>query len=425
MLGIPRLRALRVAAVVHASGRVHRPSHPRVTTVLAALLIVTTFQIMVPEPMLGATTRAARCDGVSLRTRATTTAAIKVRLTAGMKVVATAKVSGGRWRTRCGGTSASGSSWYRITSINGRSVKSRFGVSYVYGVTSQFRAVTTSPPALPSVPTAGSAVRVTSVPALLSALADDAISEIVVANGTYPVSPASHQQPNSLWIGAKFAGRTRPITVRAETRGGVTFDGGGATYFGGLSFLDGAHDQTWDGFNFANGQATDTGVISFGGWEGRAGPHHITLRHIKLLASCSGHNEVNDHGIYFSWAADGPHDILIEDFSVDGSGPAPLSSALHFYHSDSANRNASNVTVRRLVVTGTYQAVILWDSTLRNITLDGATITNARYTAIRYEGPGSGIVLKDIVSTGSGQSGFYSSLGANPPGVTFSNGSFR
>jgi hypothetical protein len=265
---------------------------------------------------------------------------------------------------------------------------------------------------------------VTSVPALLGALADNSVDEIVVANGTYHVSPASNTQSESLWIGSRFAGRTNPVTVRAETRGGVTFDGGGATSFGGLAFVDGAHDQTWDGFNFANGQATNTGVIFFGGGSGQA-PHHITLRHIAILASCTGHNDRNDHGVYFSMAADGPHDILIEDLTVDGSGPTPLSSALHFYHSDSANRNAWNVTVRRLVVSGTYQAVILWDSTLRNITIDGATISNARYSAVRYEDPGSAIVLKDIVSSGSGQKGFYSSLGNNPPGVTFVNDSFR
>jgi hypothetical protein len=279
-------------------------------------------------------------------------------------------------------------------------------------------------PAQTPVPALNS-VTVSSILSLLSALADNSVTEIVVANGTYHVSPASSQRSDSLWIGDRFAGRTNPVTVRAETRGGVTFDGGGATGFGGLKFVDAAHDQTWDGFNFGGGQATDTGVIVFGGAVGQAGPHHITLRHVTILASCTGHNDRNDHGVYFSWSADGTHDVLLEDLTVDGSGPTPLASAVHFDHSDSANRNAWNVTVRRLVVTGTYQAVILWDSTPRNITIDGATITNARYSAVRYEGPGSGIILKDIVSTGSGQKGFYSSLGSNPPGVTFVNDSFR
>ena len=106
-------------------------------------------------------------------------------------------------------------------------------------------------------------VRVTSISGLLNALADNTLTDIVVANGTYRVSPASSQASNSLWIGARFAGRTTPITVRAETRGGVTFDGGGTTGFGCISFEAGAHDQTWDGFRCANGQATRAEVRRF------------------------------------------------------------------------------------------------------------------------------------------------------------------
>ena len=52
-------------------------------------------------------------------------------------------------------------------------------------------------------------VRVTTIPALLSALDDNAVTDIVVANGTYHVSPAGSQRSDSLWIGARFAGRTR------------------------------------------------------------------------------------------------------------------------------------------------------------------------------------------------------------------------
>jgi hypothetical protein len=218
------------------------------------------------------------------------------------------------------------------------------------------------------------------------------------------------------------------VTVRAETRGGVTFDGGGATYFGCISFEDGAHDQTWDGFNCAGGQATETGVVTFGGYAGLAAPHHITLRNISILGSCRGRattaeGNSTEHAIYFSHAVGGPHDIVLEDVSVDGSGY--LASALHFFHSDSANRNAWNVTVRRLTVRGTQQAIILWDETVQNVTIDGATITNALAVAVRYEGPGQNITFRNITSTGSGQYGFYSSLGSSPPGVTFSGNSFQ
>jgi hypothetical protein len=70
------------------------------------------------------------------------------------------------------------------------------------------------------------------------------------------------------------------------------------------------------------------------------------------------------------------------------------------------------------MVTGTQQAIIIWNSTLRNITIDGATITNALAYAVRYESDGAtGIVLSNITSTGSGYAGFYSP-GHQPPGVT-------
>ena len=291
-------------------------------------------------------------------------------------------------------------------------------------------APTAVPTPTPTQPPAGTkTVNVSSIPALLSALADNSVDEIVVANGTYHVSPAGAEQSDSLWIGSRFAGRTRPITVRAATRGGVTFDGGGATYFGCISFEDGAHDQTWDGFNCAGGEATSTGIVTFGGYAGMAGPHHITMRYITILSSCTGRatspsGPATDHAFYLSEAVGGPHDLLFEDITVHGAGY--LASAFHFYHSDSANRNAWDVTVRRLHVSGTQQAIMLWDPTLRNVTFDTVDITNALKIGVRYETIGAtGIRLENITSTGSGSDGFYSSQGTAPAGVTFLNDVFH
>jgi hypothetical protein len=278
-------------------------------------------------------------------------------------------------------------------------------------------APTPRPTATPT-PTPSSTVRVTSIPALLTTLADDTVTEIVVADGTYRVSGAANKQASSLWIGARFAARTRPVLVRAETTGGVTFDGGGTTYFGGISFQEGAHDQTWQGFTFANGVATSTGVIMFGGYTGSPGAHHITLRDITIASSCVTSQPAgiyHDHGVYFSWSVGGVHDILIDGLTMNGV----LDSAIHFYHSDASNVNAWNVTMRRVAVTGTKMAFIIWDKTLRNILVEDSTVTGAVSFAVRYESPGTGIVLRRLVSTGSGQQGFYSSAGANPSGVTF------
>jgi hypothetical protein len=271
-------------------------------------------------------------------------------------------------------------------------------------------------------------IGVSSIAALLTALADNSVDEIVVADGTYHVSAASLQHADSLWIGAAYAKRTRPVTVRAATRGGVTFDGGGTAEFGCLSFEEGAHDQTWDGFRCANGQANEMGVITFGGYPGLAAPNHITMSNITIMASCTGSATsasapATDHAFYISEAVGGPHDLVFNDVTVDGRGG--LASAFHFYHSDTANQNGWNITVRRLHVTGTQQAIMLWDPTLRAITFDTVDVRGALRYAVRYE-QGTGITLTNITSTGSGSGqGFYSSQGMTPAAVTFSGDSFN
>jgi hypothetical protein len=376
-----------------------------------------------PTPL----TRYAACS-TYLRSRPSTSSTARVPIPTDTKVLVVARVAGSAWSRSCAGKAVSGSAWYRISKVYGTSVRSLYGVSYLYAPAGLFTA-TAPAPWTPTTTITGSTVKVSSIPGLLSALADDGVGLIVVANGTYHVSTSSSQHSDALWIGSRFAGRTRPITVRAETPGGVTFDGGGVTGFSCISFEGGAHHQTWEGFNCAHGRAKSTGIVTFGGYAGMAAPHHIAMRGISILSSCTGgstsvSSPTTDHAFYLSYALGGPHDLLFEDINVDGSGH--LSSAFHFYHSNTTNRNAWNVTVRRLRVSGTQQAVVMWDPTLRNITFDTATITNALDVAVRYETTGSlGIHLNNITSTGSGNYGFYSSQGRTPAGVTFYNDSFH
>ena len=47
-------------------------------------------------------------------------------------------VSGGSWSLVCNGRSYHGHSWYKISNVNGRSAKVRYGVSYVYAATALF-----------------------------------------------------------------------------------------------------------------------------------------------------------------------------------------------------------------------------------------------------------------------------------------------
>ena len=278
-------------------------------------------------------------------------------------------------------------------------------------------------------PAPSSSVRVTSIPALLTALANNAVTDIVVANGTYRVSTASSQASNSLWIGARFASRTNPVTVRAETTGGVVFDGGAADTFGGITFVAGAHDQTWDGFVWQNGtpagssgQGSGTGVVVFGGYAGMAAPHHITLRNCTIRPIAGSY--VGGHAVYFSWAASpGAHDIILDGLTVDDPN-GYMTAGFHFYHSDAANPNVNNVTIRNSHVIGTQQAIIMWDTTVHDVVVEDSTITGAKSTAVTYE-HGTAITLRRVTSTGSGVVGFYSSLGANPPGVTFIEDNLR
>ena len=247
----------------------------------------------------------------------------------------------------------------------------------------------------------------------------------MVANGTYRVSPAASQASNSLWIGSRYASRTRAVTVRAETRGGVTFDGGGTTYFGGISFEEGAHHQTWDGFVFANGTPTSTGVVVFGGYnDGSAAPHHITMRSLRFLASIRG-SMPQDHDIYISattHGTGGPHDLLFEDIHADGSGG--IMSAFNFGHD--WGDNAWNVTVRRLTAVNFDTAIVVWEGVLHDLLFEDITLTNSGRFGVRYEnGSDYRVVFRNVVSSGSGSQGFYSSLGTPVPGVTLSGCSFN
>jgi hypothetical protein len=273
-------------------------------------------------------------------------------------------------------------------------------------------------------------VRVSSIASLKTALANDSVDEIVVADGTYHVSPSNDESADSLWIGADFADRTRPVIVRAATRGGVILDGGGASGYSALSFEDGVHDQTWDGFIFANMAARQSGIIEIGGYLPRRTPHHLTLRHMTILASCRGtattsSGNTTEHGVYIAHAAGvGPHDILIEDLTVDGGGF--LASAVHFDHGDAENPAATKVTVRRLHVVGTQQAIILWKPALHDIIFDAVDIRGALAYAVRYESiGGSGILFANMTSTGSGIAGFSSAQGETPAGVTLANDSLH
>jgi GH25 family lysozyme M1 (1,4-beta-N-acetylmuramidase) len=106
------------------------------SAVLAAVVMFTVGAVASPSTALGASTFSVRCD-VSVRTKPWSSSTRKAVLPKGAQVYAVTKVSGGYWRTACGGGN-SGTSWYRISVIKGTSVASRYGVTYVYAPTAFF-----------------------------------------------------------------------------------------------------------------------------------------------------------------------------------------------------------------------------------------------------------------------------------------------
>jgi SpoIID/LytB domain len=88
------------------------------------------------------TTMVPACSGVNVRTGTSTGSTAKARLATSATLTVVAKVSGSSWATSCP-TAKSGSAWYRISAINGRTVSSLYGVSYLYAATGVLKAATT------------------------------------------------------------------------------------------------------------------------------------------------------------------------------------------------------------------------------------------------------------------------------------------
>ena len=110
-----------------------------------------------PAPVAAATaTMAPACAGVNLRTLPKTTSNVKAKVGTTARVTVTGTVAGTAWAAVCGGAT-SGRTWYRITAINGRTVKSLYGITAVFAATGTLKPasstpVTPSPAPLPTPP---------------------------------------------------------------------------------------------------------------------------------------------------------------------------------------------------------------------------------------------------------------------------------
>ena len=120
------------------------PSPRRLLAGLVTLAVLATLQASFAGPAVASTTRIARCDGANLRARPDIDAKTKIRMPKGTKVTVSGTVTGDHWKTHCGGGTHKGETWFKVTSIDGKSVQKRFGVPYLYGATRLYKAKPTS-----------------------------------------------------------------------------------------------------------------------------------------------------------------------------------------------------------------------------------------------------------------------------------------
>ena len=122
---------------------------PSATPWLVAVVIAMLGALVVfasPAAAATSTTMIPGCSGVNVRTAASTSSAIRTRLASSARVTVVATVSGSHWSTTCPGAK-SGVTWYRISAINGRSISSLYGRSYLYAATGVLTAIPNAKPA--------------------------------------------------------------------------------------------------------------------------------------------------------------------------------------------------------------------------------------------------------------------------------------
>ena len=115
------------------------------TAALAPLLLYVVAATAAPSTALGASTtvRAALCSA-NLRTGAIGSTQVKKVIKTGTLVTVVASVTGRSYSTTCSGKAASGKTWLRVSAVNGKSIKSLFGVSYLYAASALFKTVPVS-----------------------------------------------------------------------------------------------------------------------------------------------------------------------------------------------------------------------------------------------------------------------------------------
>jgi stage II sporulation protein D len=214
------------------------------TIAAAALALATLLLALGTSATFAATTVTPKCDAVNLRTGAATTYAKKTQVNEGAKLTVVATVTGGSYSTTCG-TLLTGSSWHRISAINGKSVSSQYGVTYLYGASKLFKTVTTATPSPTIAPTPAPTAAPTAAASAAPTSAQTAAPSINPNPTTGPTASPGVTPPTAPPTPAPTPSPTAtpgPITLPAS----ITIYGRGYGHGVGLSQY-GAYGRALDG----------------------------------------------------------------------------------------------------------------------------------------------------------------------------------
>jgi hypothetical protein len=303
-----------------------------------------------PNDVLGATTtKVARCNA-NLRTRPYTSAQRRVTIKTGARIAVVTSVTGGSWRVWCGGRYRAGRSWYRISAINGRSVRRLYGVSYLYAASGLFKtpAVTSTivpAPTISPTPTpAGSTARPFPAPVTSRTVS---VPTTIDATGATDVSAALNAFIGSVPNGSVIAfppNATYTLTagMKFTNRHDLVFEGNGTTLrligpdsnlSSGFLLWNGDSDIIVRHFTIV-GQNTRPGVYTTAGNESRYGvltygAARVEISNVTILNPWSDYVLIGGTG---SATGEIPSDnIWIHDSTMTGSGRMGISliSATH------------------------------------------------------------------------------------------------
>jgi SpoIID/LytB domain protein len=288
------------AALDPAAPHTRVPRRPSSTSALSALAAALLLFVFSSGGTLASTTATPNCDAVNLRTGPSTTYTKKTSVNTGAVLTVAATVTGGSYATSCLGVSLSGSSWYRFSAINGKSVSSQYGVTYVYGASKLFKTVTTPTPTSTQAPTAAPTVLptlaapTTAPTAAPTTAPTDAPTSAPSASPDASASPAPTASP----VPTATPGPTpTPNPVRLPST--ITFYGRGYGHGVGMS-QDGARGRALDG------QSAETILAHYYKGTSIGTMANSTVRVLVLQSfAATASNPVQVYGRGATWSIDG------------------------------------------------------------------------------------------------------------------------